>query len=263
MTIIIDFDTNDWMPSLEAALGDLIPKDLKARIVASNFSFQEDALAALEASANVEAIIDATLTWVAANQVRIFHGTRLTDAEATLLRQMGMQPLVLQKRIEWLRAAVPEMADVLTDEIVDSAVAEGFLEYRENQVHAAISFKLMQRGYDYMLKGSEFDRRLLEYAGREDLVPILTSRGRARLIKIVVTGQEALDAMHPIFSVEDVRRNDRYPNFVRELLTEYLWVLCHPGRQRHGVDACLMFKRPIPGSQIEDVVLIEEPVGGS
>ncbi|WP_172723999.1 hypothetical protein [Neorhizobium sp. T25_27] len=257
MTIIIDFDTNDWMPSLEAALGNLVPHDLKTVIVATDFNFQEDALATLEAAKDIELVIDATLEWVKANHVRVYHGTRLTDDEVTLLHQTGMQPLLLYKRVEWLRAAVPELADVLTDEVVDSAVAEGFLAYRENQIHAAISLKLLEVGYDYMLKGSEFDRRLLEHAGRDDLVPILTSRGKARLVKIVITGQEALDAMHPIFTVEDVRRTDRFPNFVRELLTEFLWALRYPERERHGVDACLMFKRPIPGHQIEHVALIE------
>lgn len=256
--MIIDYDTTDWMPSLEAALGDLIPTDVRSRIAAAEFGFQEDALAALEESTDIEAVIDATLSWIEASDVRIYHGTRLTDAEVTVLPKTGMQPLVLDKRIDWLRTAVPELSDILTADLVAKAIAEGFLNYRENQVHAAISRKLMDRGYDYLLKGSEFDRRLLECAGREDLVPILTNRGRARLIKIVVTGREALEAMHPIYTIEDVRRTDRYPNFVRELLSEYLWALCHPDRERHGVDACLMFRRGIPGSQIEDIVTIDE-----
>ncbi|WP_164736851.1 hypothetical protein [Rhizobium phaseoli] len=41
---------------------------------------------------------------------------------------------------------------------------EGLLEGRESQVHAAISYNEMIKGYDYLFKGAEFDRRLLEYA---------------------------------------------------------------------------------------------------
>ena len=260
MTIVIDFDTNDWMPSLEAALGDLIPRDLRSKIAATDFNFQEDALAALEASADIDTIIDATLAWIETCHVRIYHGTRLTDDDADRVKQIGLKPLVVEERVAWLRAAVPELSDILTVELVENAIAEGSLSYRGNQVHAAISLKLMNAGYDYLLKGSEFDRRLLEYAGREDLVSVLTSRGSARLVKIVVTGREALEGMHPIFTITDVRMMERYPNFVRELLSEYLWALCHPDRDRHGVDACLMFKRSIPGSQIEDIVKIDESV---
>lgn len=258
MPTIIDFDTNDWMPSLEAALGNLVPSDLRSRIASTDFNFQEDALAALEASTDIDAIIDATLAWIETCHVRIYHGTRLTDDDANRVKQIGLKPLVVEERVAWLRAAVPELSDILTVELVENAIAEGSLSYRGNQVHAAISLKLMNEGYDYLLKGSEFDRRLLEYAGREDLVPVLTSRGSARLVKIVVTGREALEGMHPIFTIADVRMMERYPNFVRELLSEYLWALCHPDSDRHGIDACLMFKRSIPGSQIEDIVKIDE-----
>lgn len=90
------------------------------------------------------------------------------------------------------------------------------LEHRENQVHAAISKLEMLKGYDYLFKGAEFDRRLLECAGLEDMVALLTSRGKPRLVKLIFPGDEALHHMH-FFPMEQSRRDNGYPNLVKEM----------------------------------------------
>ncbi|EHH05456.1 hypothetical protein ATCR1_15036 [Agrobacterium tumefaciens CCNWGS0286] len=261
MPLIIDFDNDDWMSDLDVALGDLVSLGTKTNLRTQDFEYKEEALDALEEATDIEGVIDATLNWISNNHVRIFHGTRLTDDEAERLRTTGMRPLAVADRVEWLRAVIPELGDVLTDEFVRDSISKGSLQYREGQVHAAISLKELTGGYDYLFLGSEFDRRLLEYAGRGDLVPLLTTRGKPRVIKIVIPGDEALDAIHPFFPIEFTRKNDRYPNLVRDLLKEYAWMLSKPHYRRVGVDSCLLFKRPIPGHQIEAVMTVEESGG--
>ncbi len=258
MPLIIDFDNDNWISELDIVLGDLVPSGIKSNLKKQDFEYKEEALDALEEATDIEDVIDATLNWIRNNHVRIFHGTRLTDDEAERLLETGMRPLAVADRVEWLRAAFPELNDVLTDEFVRHSISKGSLQYREGQVHAAISLKELTGGYDYLFLGSEFDRRLLEYAGRGDLVPLLTSRGKPRVIKIVISGDEALDAMHPFFPLEFTRENERYPNLVRDLLKEYAWMLSKPHYRRVGVDSCLLFKRPIPGHQIEAVVAVDE-----
>lgn len=258
MPLIIDFDTDDWMSDLDVVLSDLLPLETKTNLKNQDFEYKEDALDALEVATDIEGVIDATLKWIRNNRVRTFHGTRLTDDEADRVRESGLRPLAVAERVEWLKAAFPELNDVLTDGFVRHSISKGSLQYREGQVHAAISLKELTSGYDYLFLGSEFDRRLFEHAGRGDLVPLLTSRGKPRVIKIVIPGDEALDAMHPFFPIEFTRESDRYPNLVRDLLTEYAWVLSKPHYRRVGVDSCLLFKRPIPAHQIEAVVAVEE-----
>lgn len=258
MPLIIDFDADEWMPDLEEALGDLLPPDIVSKLRERGFQYKEDALDALEQETDIEAVIDTTLEWIRSNRVRIFHGTRLTDEEAETIQGTGMRPLAVADRVAWLRATIPGLRHVLADEFVRNSIGKGGLEHRENQFHAAISLKELLTGYDYLFLGSEFDRRLLEFAGRDDLVPLLTSRGKPRVIKIVIPGGEALDAMHPFFPIEFTRENDRYPNFVRDLLKEYAWMLSKPAYKRGGVDSCLLFRRPIPGEHIESVEVVEE-----
>lgn len=260
MPLIIDFDNDDWMSDLDVVLSDHLPLETKTNLRKQDFEYKEDVLDALEVETDVEGVIDTTLKWIRNNRIRIFHGTRLTDDEADRVRETGMRPLAVGDRVEWLRATFPELNEVLTDGFVRHSISKGSLQYREGQVHAAISLKELTSGYDYLFLGSEFDRRLLEHAGRGDLVPLLTSRGKPRVIKIVIPGDEALDAMHPFFPIEFTRENDRYPNLVRDLLKEYAWMLSKPHYRRVGVDSCLLFKRPIPGYQIEDVVAVEQTV---
>ncbi len=88
----IDFDQNDWLPDLDATLGDLIPHNVKAILRKTQFEYREEALNSLaQNSPDVDAIIDRTLDIRdASSNVRLFHGTRLTDKEVESLRQNGL-----------------------------------------------------------------------------------------------------------------------------------------------------------------------------
>lgn len=256
--MIIDFDSNDWMEPLELALGPLVKSGMKDMLLHSTFEYMDDALKAFAAATNIDAVIDGTVAWIGENQVRVFHGTRLTDNEAAALSTTGLRPLDISKRVQWIRDEFPEIDRALTPELVQKAMSEGMLEHRANQVHAAISKKKMLKGYDYLVKGSEFDRRLLEYAGLEEMVGLLTSRGKPRLANLIFPGEEALNHMH-FFPMEQCRRDSGYPNLVREMLEEYVWQLHQPASKRQSVDACLLIKTAVPGSYIEEVLEFDDP----
>lgn len=255
--MIIDFDTNEWLFDLHRIFEAHLPKDIHLKLKRAKFKFKEDALDAFEESVDIEVIIDATLDWIKSNHVRIFHGTRLTDLEVQEIISEGIKPLLVVDRVEWLRCTIPDLRDILTDDLVTDAVDKGSLIHRENQLHAAISLKELMGCYDYLFLGSEFDRRLLEFSGRSDLLPLITMRGKPRVIKIVIPGDEALDAMHPFFSIEDTRHNDRYPNFVRDILKEYAWLMSEPDYKRVGIDSCLLFRRAISAENIEEIETID------
>lgn len=255
--MIIDFDANEWLFDLHHVLEAHLSKETRLKLKRDKFEFKEDALDAFEESVDIEVIIDVTLDWIKSNHVRIFHGTRLINLEAQEIISEGIKPLSVADRVEWLRCTIPGLRNILTDDLVSDAVDKGSLIYRENQLHAAISLKELMNGYDYLFLGSEFDRRLLEFSGRSDLLPLITKRGNPRVIKIVIPGSEALDAMHPFFSIEHTRQNDRYPNFVRDILEEYAWLMTKPEYKRAGIDSCLLFRRAIPAENIEEIETID------
>lgn len=258
--MIIDFDSNDWMAPLGDALRNSVPQGRRDALPAAQIRYTDDALDILVDETSASRVVDTTLAWIRSNSLRVFHGTRLTDEEAEAMKTDGMRPLSVDGRIDWLRHTFPQLAAILTEDFVSKAMDAGQMRYRDSQVHAAISRREMFSGYDYLQEGSEFDRRLLEWGGRPDLVATLKSRGRPRLVSLVVPGDEALAAMHPIFSIDDVRTNDTYPNLVRQLLQAWAWELHRPGAPREGVDACLMFKAAVPGEFVEDIIAVEPMV---
>lgn len=255
--MIIDFDSNDWMHPLEMALGPLVNAEMKEMLLHSTFEYTDDALTSFAAETDIDAVIDKTVAWIGDNQVRAYHGTRLTAPEAVALSTAGLRPLNITERVQWIRDNFPEIDQALTPELVQKAMMEGMLEHRANQVHAAISKKQMLKGYDYLVKGSEFDRRLIEYAGLDHLVGLLTSRGKPRLVKLVFPGAEALDHMH-FFPMEQCRRDNGYPNLVREMLEEYVWQLHQPLSERQLVDACLFIKSAVPCEYVEGIEEFDE-----
>jgi hypothetical protein len=254
--MIIDFDTNDWLPFLHSALEAVVSETAKAVLRRSTFEYRDEALRRLVELVDREALVDLTLTWLRGNHVRAYHGTRLTDDEVGSIEASGLQPLDHEARIARLRKCLPGFDQVLTDDWVANAMAAGSLVHRQGQVHAAISRHEMLSGYDYLFEGSEFDRRLLEYGGRPDLVEVLTTRGKPRLIKIVLTGDEALEGMHPFFPLDFTRENDGYPNLVRQLLEVYAWYLHDPTAKRLGLDACFFYKRALGPEKIEGIETI-------
>ncbi|RUM16865.1 hypothetical protein EFD56_21355 [Rhizobium phaseoli] len=90
------------------------------------------------------------------------------------------------------------------------------------------------------------------------LVDLLTARGKPRLVKLVFPGDEALDHMH-FFPMEQCRRDNGYPNLVREMLEEYVWQLHQPASKRNSVDACLHIKTGVPGSYVEEILEFDDP----
>ncbi|MGO6736505.1 hypothetical protein ACCS71_14235 [Rhizobium ruizarguesonis] len=255
--MIIDFDRNDWMRPLEVALGHLVNPSIKDMLRRSTFEYTDDALKAFAAATDIEAVIDRTVEWIGENRVRAYHGTRLTDVEAAALSTTGLRPLNISERMQWIRNEFPVIDQALTPERTQKAMHEGLLEGRENQVHAAISHNEMLRGYDYLFKGAEFDRRLLEYAGLEEMVDLLTSRGKPRLVKLLFPGAEALHHMH-FFTMEQCRRDNGYPNLVREMLEEFVWQVHEPSSSRQSVDACLHIRTAVPGAYVEKVEEFDE-----
>ncbi|MGR9128882.1 hypothetical protein ACVITL_001815 [Rhizobium pisi] len=255
--MIIDFDSNDWMDPLEVALGHLVSPSIKDMLRRSTFEYTDDALKAFAAATDIEAVIDRTVEWIGENQVRAYHGTRLTDVEAAALSTTGLRPLNISERVQWIRNEFPVIDQALTPELTEKAMQEGLLEGRKNQVHAAISYNEMLKGYDYLFKGAEFDRRLLEYAGLEEMVDLLTARGKPRLVKLVFPGDEALVHMH-FFPMEQTRQDNGYPILVREMLEEYVWQLHQPASKRNSVDACLHIKKAVSGNHVEAVEEFDE-----
>ncbi|NKL18474.1 hypothetical protein [Rhizobium leguminosarum] len=251
--MIIDFDSNDWIPHLDAALGDLVEPSVKEAIRGGTFEYIDDARRFLLSSSDPVAIIERTLDWIKSCEVMAYHGTYLNDERLAALEMEGLRQLVIANRIAEIRARHPEIAKALSFERAAEIVQADMLGGRDGQLHATISLKMFDE-YDYATDGSEFDRRLLEGAGLGHLIDILKDGGRSRIIHLKISGAMALDAMHPHVDIESLLAKGDLPNFVKEVLDVYAYHLHDPSYERRGEDSCLMFYHPIPATAIQRIV---------
>lgn len=141
----VDGNRERWVGAMSAeeALGSLVRGGIKDMLRHSEFEYTDDALKAFAAATDIEQVIDRSIAWIGANQVRAFHGTRLSTAEADAMRASGLRPLDIDDRIGWVRAQFPIIDKALTPDLVEKAMIEDSLEHRGNQVHAAISRREM------------------------------------------------------------------------------------------------------------------------
>ena len=90
---MLDFDNNHaWGPELAAALGELVPDTVVAKLVANSPQYMEDARDLLLSCVDKTHIIDVTLSWIKSNSIAAYHGCRLDQFELEAVRTLGLLP---------------------------------------------------------------------------------------------------------------------------------------------------------------------------
>jgi hypothetical protein len=259
---VIDFDSiSEWFPSLEKALCECVSALAKRTIVQATPRYVEDARALPFTLADRDEVIDATLEWIRASSIAGYHGTRLNDVEVASVRSKGLVTLKAENRRERLRRALsahadwPEVAGRL-DEAIRAHGQGNRAGRREDQVHLTLSKRGLTDGFNhYLTHGAEFDQHVAHAmlgAGGEEL---LRQDGQPTLIIVAVPGASALDAAHPHFTVDDLRRRDEVPNLVRQFLEAWSYRLAHADFQCRTleVDCGMVFRTAVPRDWIVNI----------
>ena len=263
----LDFDDNRaWGPLLTAAVGDLISEPVVEQLVAAAPEFIEDALDLLFSYTNRKEIIEATLVWIRSTPIAGYHGSRLTDSEVDSIRARGLVPLDAQaRRTRLCRALSPhprwdEVAGQLDATLHayggEMTGGRGKAGGREGQVHLTLSRSTLINYLNYYLThGSEFDQRVAEALLDTDGKELLRRDGQARVIRVAVPGEDALNAAHPYFTVEDLLARGDVPNLVNDFLTAWSYRLAHPDFDcgRLGSGCGMVFHSIVPSDWIVDI----------
>ena len=254
-------DRGTWWTGLAAALEDQAGGPARAKVAAASHEFCEDACDLLLSSSDREAVLDAVIEWIQSMSVAACHGSRLTDGELGSVRADGLRPLDYQSRKARLKRALshhprwPEVKSSL-DQCLWEHGPGGKAGNREGQVHLTLSRQGLIGGFDqYLTHGSEFDQRVAHALLGCEGLGMLRQDGRARVIAFEVSGQRALAAAHPHFSIDDPRGRGDLPNLARELLRAWSYGLAHPDFD-YGtlhVDCGLVFSSTVPSAWIVDI----------
>jgi hypothetical protein len=125
--------------------------------------------------------------------------------------------------------------------------------HREGQVHLTLSRSGLENGFNhYLTHGAEFDQHAAVQLLGDDGKALLAKDGKRKIIIAALSGDEALGACHPYFSVEDMRRRGDVPNLVNEILKAWTFRLAYPDFDPRTlkVDCGFVFKTTVPADWI-------------
>jgi hypothetical protein len=264
---MIDFDDIDaWGPKLTTILDPLLPETAGLKFATAALEYIEDARDLLFTMTDREAVIDAMLTWIRSEVIVGYHGTRLIDLEVESIRADGLIPLKAESRRVRLERALsshpewPKVKDQLGPAIQAHGLG-GAAGSREGQVHLTLSRAGLKNGFPhYLMYGSEFDMHLAQKLLGPSGLELLASDGEPMVIQVSVPGSRALEAAHPIFSVDFMRTRGEIPNIINEILRAWSVRLAHPGFQSQSlkIDCGMRFQSTVPASWITSIDPLEK-----
>ena len=255
MTTAFAFDNiDDWYPHLHSALKELLPDNFEEVIRREEPRYVEHARDIAFRLADKDKIVDKGLHWIRATSILAYHGSRLTDADVASIREVGLLPLEASTRRERLARALsthPKWAHA--ESKLDAAIqrygAGALVGQREGQAHLTLSRAGLVSGFNhYITHGAEFDQNVARELLGDDGYALLAIDGKATVLGFTVPGNKALDASHPYFSIDHMRRSGEVPNLLSEFLKAWAFKTARPEFQSNElrVDSGLIFRCPVP-----------------
>jgi hypothetical protein len=208
-----------------------------------------------------DGVIDTALNWIRSKTIAAYHGSRLSEEEIASVRARGLIPLRAEDRRTRIARALsshPRWGDVRHE--LDGAI-QNHGRYkaagaREGQVHLTLSREGLVNGFNhYLTHGAEFDQHVAHALLGPEGTELLATVGRARLIQVAVPGPLALEAAHPHFSIDDIRRRGDTPNIVDGFLKAWSYRLAYPEFQSRilKIDSGMVFHSAVPPAWITNI----------
>ncbi len=258
---MLDFDSNcTWVSLLTKAIGSLVSRAARKRIHAEKPEFVEDALGLLFSQTKREKIINATLKWIRTTTVAGYHGSRLVDSEVESIRSCGLLPLEAPTRRERLVRALshhPKWNLAKLNAALDKYGKNNRAGCRERQVHLTLSRNGLLHDFNHYLNyGSEFDQHVAYFLFGNEGKELLRLDGKARVIKLSVPGNIALNAANRYSPIDD-RHLDKgqLPNLVADILKVWSYTVAYPDFDCGSlhVDCGMVFYEALPSNWIVDI----------
>lgn len=249
---LIRFDElSTWEESLSRALGGHLSRRLDD--LRRPHAFVEDARDALLAEDRLS-VLTTTLSWLKANTLAGYHGTRLTSAELQSVRRSGLTTLTATERLARLRRALaqhadwPSVAERLAG-VVEKAGRGIMFGCRTDQAHLTLSRSALSNGFNhYLTHGSEFDQCIAETLLGQEGLDLLAADGAAYVLEFAVPGPAALAAAHRFASPEELIDRGEVPNLANPFLKVLSYRISRPDFQPSdlGADCGLVFSEAVP-----------------
>lgn len=261
---ILDLDEiTTWAPWFDQVMTEIAGEAMVAEATRCSPEYVEDARDYFVERIGAPELTSSLSRRLKSFQVRVYHGTRLTDDETKSVVRSGLRPLVLADRRSALRSIfarhprwpmVEGELDAILQRLGPNWETGGCGRREDNAVHVCLSRAGLVRGCNHYLQtGAEVDdvvARLL--FGDETSLPLLKAARQPKLISFCAPWLEAVEAASP-----RGLRDTELPSLSDEFLKAWAFRLSHPehdpATQRISVAA--MFKGAVAPSRltIEDL----------
>jgi hypothetical protein len=262
---VIDYDKiEEWGPWLTALIGSIAPSGFLASLQRSNPEYIEDARNHVVAAIGRERLMAALNRELDPYAVRVFHGTRVTDAEISQIRIQGLRALKLFDRRAPLIAIFSQhrgwsaAKEALLDEQLHRFgrgwEKAGAGRREDDSVHVCLSRAgLLLCCNHYLTRGAEVDHQIAHALFPDGSGLELLQRNRAaKLVSFTAPFAEAARAANPYgFPTHDL------PALLSLLIEAWAYKTAKPAfsvaKQLHS--ASLKFAAPITAARltIEDI----------
>jgi hypothetical protein len=260
---VIDYDEiEQWQPWLTAMVSSIAPAELLEALETSRLKYMEDALDYVVENIGRPRLVEHLNSELAPYSVRLYHGTRVIEAELRQIRTDGLRPLRLSDRRMPLAAVFRQHPEWSTEkeQLLDEQLyrrgpgwkESGYARREDGSVHVCLSRAgLLLSCNHYLRYGAEVDQDIANVLFPDGSGLELLRRGRAaKLVSFTAAFGEAAKAANPYGLPEY-----ELPDLLRKLLSAWAYKTAKPrfSVAKECDPSSLTFKGCIPPGRLEIV----------
>ncbi len=265
---IIDYDRiSEWEPWIDGVIYPIAGDNVAKSIAASEPEYIEDAADALYEILDKHQVIELLRDKLSDFQVRVYHGTRLSDRELSDIQANGLRPLRLVDRKNTLTEIFnghPEWDSVCMN--LDKALHElgpksqaGKRE--DGYIHVCFSRQGLLKGCNhYLTHGAEVDGHVASklFNNTDLALELLQNNRKPYLISFLADFDSAFTAANPY----GVGSGDT-PYFLKQLIQSWAFRKYRKEFSPESLKDCTAarFLGPKPASELEEYELVAELSG--
>lgn len=259
MTVLEYDHVEIWGFWIRAILAEIMPKGLLDEMKNHKVQFNEDALDFLSKRFAFSKLAAHVMSRCSSWNVRVYHGTRLTDTEITLVRNQGLKPLLFEERkILWVAILKghPKWNEY-SEEKLDETIRSKYIKIRQDDhVHVCFSRRGLLHGCNhYLTHGAEVDGNIAYFVLGDTADEIFQKNRRPFLISFQVPLIDAIDAAKGTGASGD----DQF-GFLKHMLRHWAQWEVRPDLSTTSIpdDSAARFAGNIEASRIENIEEIDD-----
>lgn len=260
----IDFDEiQDWSPLFEQAILEIGSPHLVGELSGLQPEYVEDATSYVVDKVGRVALTDHLTSRLAEHRVRVFHATRVCDADRDRIQAHGLRPLSIAERrpeLERVLSRHPRWDAVkcrLDDVLAQIGPGEAAGRREDDRIHVCFSKAGLMRGCShYLTHGAEVDGHIAHFLFDDRSgEPLLSAARKPYLVPFSRPYLEVAQAANPYGAPIG-----SLPGVIDLLLTAWAYAMAKPGFRPSDLKDCTaaFFRGAVAADELEPLIQVSD-----